>query len=162
MTWLGWPVSGFKSYSEEQKRVGSEGHSTYITWLRVDVKRCWDSSSRVLSNCFTSYFPFSASHEVEGGPWSNPWYVTRTVLMHKLFWVVPASWLFLLLPPYTFHPLRPTPELPNKHAQFTHVFKETWSNLAEMGVLVVVLFLQVPDKTHLESVDIFNVAKDDF
>lgn len=54
------------------------------------------------------------------------------------------------------------PKLPNRNTRLTHVFKETRSNFTEMGVLVVVLFLQVPDKTHLKSVDIFDVTKDDF
>lgn len=42
------------------------------------------------------------------------------------------------------------------------MLKEARSYLAEVGVIIVVLLLQVSHKAHLKSVDVFNVPKDDF
>lgn len=39
------------------------------------------------------------------------------------------------------------------------MFQKTRSNFTKMGFLNVVLFLQVSHKSHLKSVDIFNVSK---
>lgn len=41
-----------------------------------------------------------------------------------------------------------------------HMFKETAADLAEVGLLLVELFLQAFQKSPLESVDLFYVAKD--
>lgn len=41
-----------------------------------------------------------------------------------------------------------------------YVLQEAGSYLAEMGVIIVVLFLQVSYKAHLKPVDVFNVPKD--
>lgn len=42
------------------------------------------------------------------------------------------------------------------------MLKEARSYLAEVGVIIVVLLLQVSYKAHLKSVDVFDVPKDDF
>lgn len=46
--------------------------------------------------------------------------------------------------------------------QCTHVFQEAWPNLTEVGFLNIVLFLQVPNKSNLKSVDAFNVSENHF
>lgn len=42
------------------------------------------------------------------------------------------------------------------------MLQEAGSYLAEVGVIIVVLLLQVSHEAHLKSVDVFNVSKDDF
>lgn len=41
------------------------------------------------------------------------------------------------------------------------MLQEARSYLAEVGVVIVVLLLQVSHKAHLKPVDVFNVPKDD-
>ena len=41
------------------------------------------------------------------------------------------------------------------------MLQEAGSYLAEVGVVIIVLLLQVSHKAHLKPVDVFNVPKDD-
>lgn len=49
---------------------------------------------------------------------------------------------------------------PPHKGEETYVLQEAGSYLAEVGVVIVVLFLQVSHEAHLKSVDVFNVPKD--
>lgn len=163
LIWLGWLVKGFKSYFEEKKRVKMMWGTLRLHNMRVDMEACWDSNALGCypTMCFAWSLPWICTSQSGYSGCGVACAVPLLSLEQRRTdgWQLDAAWF---LPSEVFcTPQKTTPISPNKITKWTYVFKETRSDLTEMGILVVVLFLQVPDKTHLKSIDIFNVPKDD-
>lgn len=97
---------GLSHIRKSKRRWGvGDGHGAYIIWLRVDVKRCWDW--KVLGGRLCNsrpHFKFSllCISQSKLSTVEQPLIRNQdNTNAQKLLWVVPASWLFLLLLPLT-------------------------------------------------------------